>query len=53
MTKSIGPRSPGKPQDEPSLPELVPGVQVDADEESETVTYELYTGETWVNGAAG
>ena len=34
------------------LPEIVPGVQVDADEEAETVTYELRDGSTWVNGNA-
>lgn len=32
------------------LPSLVPGVQTDADEEAETVTYTLHTGKTWVDG---
>lgn len=35
------------------LPALVPGEQVDADEEAETVTYRLRVGgKTWVDGAA-
>lgn len=33
------------------LPGLVPGEQIDADEEAETVTYELRNGKTWVDGA--
>lgn len=32
------------------IPDLVPGEQIDADEENETVTYTLRNGETWVDG---
>jgi hypothetical protein len=32
------------------IPDLVPGEQVDADEATETVTYLLRSGETWVDG---
>lgn len=32
------------------IPELVPGQQLDVNEENETVTYELANGETWVDG---
>lgn len=32
------------------LPSLVPGEQVDSDEENETVTYVLRNGRTWVDG---
>src|SRR5690606_16572752 len=32
------------------IPSLVPGEQIDADEASETVTYELANGQTWVDG---
>lgn len=35
-----------------TLPGLVPGEQVDADEEEGTVTYMLRTGKLWVDGAA-
>ncbi len=34
------------------LPGLVPGEQVDASEEDETVTYKLRDGSVWVDGAA-
>lgn len=34
------------------LPGVVPGRQVDADEEAETVTYELRDGRTWIDGSA-
>lgn len=34
------------------IPALVPGKQIDCSEEDETVTYELDTGEIWVDGAA-
>lgn len=34
------------------IPELVPGRQLDVDEENETVTYELANGQTWVDGEA-
>jgi len=33
------------------IPGLVPGEQIDSDEEAETVTYRLRTGETWTDGA--
>lgn len=33
------------------LPGLVPGEQIDVDEDAETVTYRLKNGETWVDGA--
>lgn len=33
------------------VPGMVPGAQVDADEEAETVTYVLWNGKTWVDGA--
>lgn len=33
------------------IPALVPGEQIDVDEESETVTYRLSGGKTWVDGA--
>lgn len=33
------------------LPGLVPGEQIDADEELETITYKLRNGKTWVDGA--
>lgn len=33
------------------LPGLIPGVQIDADLEAETVTYRLTTGESWTDGA--
>ena len=33
------------------LPALVPGEQVDADPEAETVTYLLRNGTTWIDGA--
>lgn len=33
------------------LPGLVPGEQVDADPETETVTYQLADGGSWVDGA--
>lgn len=33
------------------LPGLVPGEQIDADPETETVTYQLASGGTWVDGA--
>ena len=33
------------------IPDLVPGEQVDADVERETVTYEMADGSTWINGA--
>ncbi|WP_019999031.1 hypothetical protein [Aureimonas ureilytica] len=33
------------------LPGLVPGEQIDSDEESETVTYKLANGEIWIDGA--
>lgn len=32
------------------LPAVVPGEQIDADEETETVTYKLNDGRTWVDG---
>ena len=32
------------------IPDLVPGEQVDCDEEKETVTYKLKTGEIWIDG---
>jgi len=32
------------------LPSLVPGTQIDADEETRTVTYKMPSGETWVDG---
>lgn len=32
------------------LPGLVPGRQIDVDEENETITYELNSGKTWVDG---
>jgi hypothetical protein len=35
-----------------TLPGLVPGEQIDADEEAETVTYKLRTGQLWTDGAA-
>ena len=35
------------------LPSLVPGEQIDADEKSETVTYRMRDGGTWVDGAKG
>lgn len=53
------PRSPQRQQegrDCPThlfLPTLVPGEQVDADPEAETVTYRLRDGTTWVDGATG
>jgi hypothetical protein len=31
---------------------MVPGAQTDADEDAETVTYTLWNGKTWVDGAA-
>lgn len=34
------------------LPGLVPGEQIDADEEAETVTYKLRDGSLWVDGAS-
>ena len=34
------------------IPSLVPGKQVDADPDAETVTYQLRNGDTWVNGRA-
>lgn len=34
------------------VPGMVPGEQVDASEEDETVTYVLWNGKTWVDGAA-
>lgn len=34
------------------LPGVVPGEQVDADEDAETVTYKLHSGKTWVDGAS-
>jgi ribosomal protein S27E len=34
------------------IPQTVPGVLVDSDEENETVTYTLRDGSTWVDGAA-
>lgn len=34
------------------IPGMVPGEQVDADEEAETVAYRLWNGKTWVDGAA-
>lgn len=34
------------------LPGLVPGEQIDADEENETVTYRLRSGREWIDGAA-
>lgn len=33
------------------LPGLIPGEQMDADDEAETVTYRLRNGKTWVDGA--
>ena len=33
------------------IPTIVPGRQVDADPDAETVTYELASGGTWVDGA--
>lgn len=33
------------------IPAIVPGEQIDADEENETVTYNLWNGKTWVDGA--
>lgn len=33
------------------LPDLVPGEQVDADEEAETVTYRMADGSIWIDGA--
>lgn len=33
------------------LPSLVPGEQIDADEEAETVVYRLRNGTTWIDGA--
>ncbi len=53
------PRSPQRQQegkDCPAhlfLPALVPGVQVDADPEIETVTYRMRDGAVWVDGATG
>jgi hypothetical protein len=35
------------------LPALVPGEQIDADPEAETVTYRLSDGTTWIDGAVG
>lgn len=35
-----------------TLPGLVPGEQIDADEEAETVTYRLRNGQIWRDGAA-
>lgn len=35
-----------------TLPGLVPGEQIDADEEAETVTYKLRNGQIWRDGAA-
>lgn len=35
------------------LPTLVPGTQIDADPERETVTYELQDGTIWVDGEGG
>lgn len=32
------------------IPELVPGTQIEVDEENETVTYELNNGKTWIDG---
>lgn len=32
------------------LPSLIAGEQIDADEEAETVTYRLASGETWIDG---
>ncbi|HEU4984522.1 MAG TPA: hypothetical protein VFT58_02680, partial [Nitrososphaera sp.] len=34
------------------LPGLIPGEQVDSDEEAETVTYRLKSGRVWVDGAS-
>jgi hypothetical protein len=34
------------------IPALVPGEQIDADEDAETVTYALRNGKTWIDGAA-
>lgn len=34
------------------LPSLVPGEQIDSDEDAETVTYTLHSGKTWVDGAS-
>jgi hypothetical protein len=34
------------------VPGMVPGAQTDADEDAETVTYTLWNGKTWVDGAA-
>ncbi|NTF69404.1 oxidoreductase [Rhizobium rhizogenes] len=33
------------------IPALVPGEQIDVDEENETITYRLTTGKTWIDGA--
>lgn len=58
-TRFDEPRSPQRQQegkDCPThlfLPTLVPGEQVDADPEAETVTYRLRDGTTWVDGATG
>lgn len=58
-TRFDEPRSPQRQQegkDCPThlfLPTLVPGEQVDADPEAETVTYRLPDGTIWIDGAAG
>lgn len=33
------------------IPDLVPGEQIDADEERQTVTYKMRDGSTWIDGA--
>lgn len=34
------------------IPDIVPGEQVDVDEESETISYRLHSGALWIDGAA-
>ena len=34
------------------LPDLVPGEQIDADPEAETITYQMESGGTWIDGGA-
>ncbi|WP_457659562.1 oxidoreductase [Sinorhizobium medicae] len=34
------------------IPDLVPGEQIDVDEESETISYRLHSGALWIDGAA-
>lgn len=34
------------------IPDLVPGEQIDVDEENETISYRLHSGALWIDGAA-